>query len=208
MTQENIIEEKNERFNPLFKSLLHPRETIRYITENETNSMYYIMFYGYGLINFMDGISRNDYHLSYAMIISMLIFAPVLAYFDVYITGWLYSLFGRLLGGKATPNELRMSVLWSVAPLVLFLPFSLATFVGASENFVYYIISNITYRRILYLTLFVEIILAVWSYINSIRMVSEVQGFSKWRAFLSMILPGIIMIAAIVIIISFFALTI
>ncbi|GMQ60766.1 hypothetical protein AN1V17_51690 [Vallitalea sediminicola] len=65
------------------------------------------------------------------------------------------------------------------------------------RNFVY---SNIFTIIVYWIFIIIEVTIGIWCFINMVRMISEVQKFSKWKAFLSIILPILILFISVFVI--------
>lgn len=198
MNEQNIEIEEIEKikFNTLLNSFLHPRETIRYVVNTDSRLYFGILIYFYGFSTLLDKMARRDYIITILVCVFLLILAPLAGLIQVYFSAWVFSWFGRIFKGEATSDELRASILWSNVPVMMILPIAFSTTVVGADNltsirnFVY---SNIFTIIVYWIFIIIEVTIGIWCFINMVRMISEVQKFSKWKAFLSIILPILIL---------------
>lgn len=194
MNEDNVINDCNEGFNPVTSSLMNPRETIRYVLDKDKKLYYWILLYLYGLSLSMDNVARRDYSLSPIVIVLLFVFAPVSGLISTYFYSWIMSIFGNVFGGKASYEELRISLLWSSVPIMMIIPIAFVTFLGGATNVKHIVYSSTFFTIGYWLLVFVEITIGIWCFVNLVRMVSEVQGFSKTKSFFSIILPAVIVL--------------
>ncbi|GMQ57206.1 Yip1 family protein [Vallitalea sediminicola] len=198
----NEMIEENENvgvFNPVMKSLMSPRDTIRFVLENESRKYYWILMYLLGFTKSMDNYAKRAYDIDVSVIVLLPMFAIISGIIYVYFTSWVMSWFGKLFGGVATLEHLRISMLWSSVPEMLILPIALVTFIGGADNLEYLVLGNFIATVLYCILAVIEIVIGIWCFVNLVRMVSEVQEFSNGKAFLSIILPKLILIALMIV---------
>lgn len=191
MSDKHIISESEKKFNPIWSSLMQPRETIDYVRRKDDRMYYKTLLYFFGLVVVMGNVVDDAYIVDKTFIIRLLLGAPIVGFITLYIQGWVISLFGKLFKGEAFTDELRLCILWSMVPLILYTPFSIMVFVLGAENYVTVLESSTALLLGYYLLTIVEGILLIWCFINLIRMVAEVQKFTKLKALGTLILPTI-----------------
>lgn len=205
MSEETTAIESEERFNPFLNSLMKPRDTIRYVVNNDATMNFWLLIYFVGLSASLDNIARrDDYSFDMIVIVLLLIFAPISGLIQVYFSAWVFSWFGRVFGGAANSEGLRASILWSSVPAIFILPISLITTIIGATNMVSLnalIHTHVILFALYWLLLIVELIIGIWCFVNLVRMISEVQEFSAGKAFLSIVLPGLILLVVVLIIV-------
>jgi hypothetical protein len=195
------IEEVNGKeniLNPIWSSWIRPRETIKYVISNNRRQYYPLLICLYGLIRSMDYYVRSDYTINLMIVLILMVVSPVSGYIGCYLFAWIISIFGRVLEGHADNEELRLSILWSTVPMMMILPISFSIFILGADNVYINVINNIVLLVVYWLLSVIEVVIALWVFINLVRMVSEVQGFSNGKAFLSIILPSIILVGLLI----------
>jgi len=127
----------------------------------------------------------NDRFPIAAAMVTAVLAGPMLSFGLVFLQALLTTGTGRLLGGEASPVELRAAFAWAQAPLLglLVLWWPVLWMPGG--------------RGKLALDL-VGIALFVWAEILAVVLVSEVHGFSKARALGAILLAWVIKIALLV----------
>jgi hypothetical protein len=94
----------------------------------------------------------------------------------------LFTLSGRLMGGKADSAKFRAAMAWSGVPIVASLLLFLPLFFGLNSELL----------GITGLSVFIRWIFAGWSLYLLISMISEIQNFSILRSVFQIILVGIV----------------
>jgi len=204
MNEQEYYTESDEDFNPFLNSLLNPRETIRYVYNNRITDFKIPLLYFFGLDYVLSAGSRNSYNLDLIIVIIMLVMAPISGSILLYLNGFLYSLFGSIFGGEADSEDMRSAILWSKVPKLFLLPVSIFLYVIGANN-MSFLMSNFI-MAILSILLFIFLtVITIWCFVNLVRMVSEIQEFSSGKAFLSIIIPGLILVLIAILFVFIFA---
>ena len=172
------------KINPWKEVWLHPRNTIKAILKYDPKYMVLPLAALAGIANnaldfeMMDGIIGGSSFIGSAFV------AAILGIVSLYISGFLLSLTGKWIKGKANALKLRAAIAWSgvpvVASLVLFIPLFFAL--------------NSDLSGIIGLSSIVLIVLGLWSLVLQVGMISEIQKFSIWKAILNIILAFIVIL--------------
>ncbi|RZD32476.1 MAG: hypothetical protein CXT77_00015 [uncultured DHVE6 group euryarchaeote] len=172
------------RINPWREVWLHPRNTIKAILKYNPKYMVLPLAALAGIANSAIEFELMDGIIGGSSFIGSSIVAALLGILSLYISGFLLSLTGRWLKGKANALKLRAAVAWSgvpiVASLLLFIPLFFALNSSA--------IGTVT------MSAFVSMGLGVWSLVLYVGMISEVQKFSIWKSILNILLVIIILL--------------
>jgi hypothetical protein len=126
---------------------------------------------------------------------------PPLGLVFLYAGAWIVQMSCLLLGGQADPREVRAALAWSSVPLLATLPLWIIRLpllgrVSAHPALIYPLVA----------TFVPELILSVWWMVVTAKALGEVQRFSAWRAFSSMLLllaPFVILIVILAIVAYF-----
>jgi hypothetical protein len=199
--------------NPWLSIWTSPRKTIAEIVS--TNPSYGFVFlcfiYGFsGILNSTQRVAAGG-SSSWGIVLIAAIAGVFLGYLSFTIFSFLITWTGKLCGGKAKYKEVRAAVAWSNVPVIvdLLLWFSLIMFVGTalpSENMAQVSTINegnaiVVPQSPLLLTIgFLRLALSLWSVVIFISGLSEVQGYSVFKAILNTLLAILVIIAAVFIV--------
>lgn len=187
--------------NPWKSLWLKPRQTIRQIvsTNPTLHVIPIVLVYG-GLQTLDNGAERNlgdrfaglDGVLSVnaylLLVVGLFVVGALLALVMwLYLTAWLLEWTGGWLNGKASLEELRAAMAWSVIPILIALILGIPSYIYLGpEAFTSYTpkLDNSEIIGLIYYIplLVIAIGLFIWSIFTSCHMIGEVQGFSAWTA--------------------------
>jgi hypothetical protein len=130
-----------------------------------------------------------------------IVIGPPLGLVLLYAGAWVVQMSCLLLGGQADSREVRAALAWSSVPLLATLPLWIIRLpllgrVSAHPALIYPLVA----------TFVPELILSVWWMVITAKALGEVQRFSAWRAFSSMLLllsPFVILIVILAIVAYF-----
>jgi len=172
------------KINPWKEVWLHPRNTIKAILKYNPKYMVLPLAALAGIANSAIEFELMDGIIGGSSFIGSSIVAALLGIVSLYVSGFLLSLTGSWIKGKANALKLRAVVAWSgvpiVASLLLFIPLFFALNSGATGTVA--------------TSSFVSLILGVWSLVLYIGMIAEVQKFSIWKSILNILLVLIILL--------------
>lgn len=198
-----MYEEEEKTILELIRdTLMDPRDVIKRVCRRDPTLYFWHLVYFSGLITGLNGLLEKELQNFGLTIIKLLIFLPVIGVLWVYFGGWLLRLGGKLFNGQANPEEMRAVILWSSVPnmvvmlLAFFIKLAIKTGFGLSleelKGSIFVIVLLITLALI-------KGIIGIWTLINQVRMISEVQKISKLATVLSMIIPLVALITPLLI---------
>jgi hypothetical protein len=172
------------KINPWKEVWLHPRNTIKAILKYNPAYMVLPLAALAGIANSAIEFELMDGIIGGSSFIGSSIVAALLGIVSLYISGFLLSLTGSWLKGKANALKLRAAVAWSGVPIVasilLFIPQFFALNSGAIGTWA--------------TSSLVSLALGIWSLVLYIGMIAEVQKFSIWKSILNIVLVIIILL--------------
>lgn len=190
--------------NPWVDIWLKPRQTIRSIVDHNPKYRFVLLaaIYGFPMaLRLAQNLSLGqDFTLS-AIIITALILAVFLGMIGISIASGLILWTGKWIGGRGSYYPIRAAVSWSNVPnIVTILTWILMIAVFKrdlfSENFVG--TPFVGYELAVFTLIFLaQTTAAIWSFIILLKGIGEVQGFSAWKALLNVIIPFVIVVAAV-----------
>jgi len=186
-------------FLKIFKSIwLEPRATIQHIIENNPTK-HVITFAILATIVLILSGTQGIYILGEdtlkATVISTIIGGIIGGIFNLYMVAYFLQLTGRWLGGTASREHIRCATAWAMLPLIPVLAIWCFWLVYFGENVFILNSEAITTAPGAFIYLFTTIpvfICSIWSFFISLKALSQVQGFSAWKAIVNFILAGIL----------------
>lgn len=188
---------------PWLRMWVKPRETIREIVATNPKYQFGLLSAVYGLpviLNFAQNYSLGDHFSLLWIVLIALVLSPFIGMLGITIMSGLLLWTGRWIGGTASYLPIRAAVSWSnvtnVVTIFVWIVF-IALF-GRSifmESFPQTAVPTGTMQIVLGLFL-IETVASIWSFVILLQGLSEVQGFSIWKALLNVIIPLIIIIMA------------
>jgi hypothetical protein len=194
--------------SPFFTIWTRPRETIRGIVE--TDPAWHVV-----PIAMLAAITQSLHRASTrsagdklsltAILAVTLVLGPLGGVVGLHLGGWLLCLTGSWLGGRAKPEELRAAIGWSSVPTMASLPLwlILLAFLGR-EVFTTETPTLDAYPALglLFWTgVLASHFLRSWTIFLLLKCVSEVQGFSVWRALGSLLLTVFVVLVPILLVV-------
>ncbi len=195
--------EKELNCNPWRSVWLEPRKTIRSIVRTDAKLYFWLLSWIYAfpiLLHMAQNFSLGEVY-SMALIVAL---AALAAPF----VGWAFlSLFavmllwtGRWIGAQSNYLALRAAVSWSNVPnainivvwALLAIQFGSVLF---TQGFMQMDLegSQLTLVAVIF---FVQVVLAVWTFVILLNTVAEVQKFSVWKALLNVVMPFVLVFLA------------
>lgn len=187
--------------NPWLSIWLRPRETIRTIVDYDPGYNVLTIVSLVGILEFLNRASNKslgDQVSFMAIFFLAVIFGPLGGLIKLAISGAVIAWTGSKIGGQATSREVRTALAWSEVPfLINFLLFGITlAFLGEElfkDDMQFDIDQDVLVAQIL---LFggvgISAVLGIWSFVIKVLALSEVQGFSAWRALGNLILAGFV----------------
>lgn len=188
-----------------------PRKVVRYINSVQYEKYLTPLVAIIGISNAFDNaISRNmGDDLPLAAILGVcIIVGGLLGWISTYIYASLLRWTGSWLEGKAATQQIFRTIGYCSLPIIvglaLMIPQILVFGVGLFQSDLGDYSGSFFQNVILFGSGFLEVALAIWSFILLLVGLSEIQGFSLGKSFLNMLLPILIIVVPLVILYSLF----
>lgn len=192
------------KVNPWSGMWTKPRDTIRKIVSYNPDYCFPILCWIYGLpllLQFAQNFSLGESLPVYAIILIALVVSPIIGMILMSIIAGLLLWTGRWIHGEGNYKEIRSAVAWANVPhivtiltwIILMCLFGNETFFNSFPR------GPLTYGEYgAVMGLFIiQLVVSVWSLVIFLKGLGEVQGFSAWKALLNLIIPSVIVLAAI-----------
>ena len=167
--------------SPWFSVWLKPRVTIERILAQYSLAQVLLLVSLNTIVTFLVGMAAHG-HLDpksqdWRALVSVIIAAGVIGIAGLYLDALFFRISGRLFRGHATAADLRAVLAWGSAPTVMGLSICLAAFTGLRLSGAVQ-----PWPQALEIALqTIAGVLAIWSLIATLLMLSRVQKFGFWR---------------------------
>ena len=203
--EEKII----QRINPWVSIWKEPRKTIRNIVNYYGNKYVLTLALLTALVYNLNGLNDSTPEVDTTLID---MFYPVffksltLGLMAFYFYGFLLYLSGKVFKGKATKGEVYIAMAWSSIPTILGLFLWIPKLMLFGKEWFYEnsdLWDNDIYLYSSLFIIFIDVVLLVYGTVIFIIALSEVQGFSKRKAFFSSLVVFIIIAMLMLLIVEY-----
>jgi len=205
--------------NPWFSMWVKPRATMRHILRSKDKYYSYVLALAM-LTGISDALSNasfkslGDDNNLLRIVIIVLLLGSTGGFITFYFRSWLLRVTGSWIGGKSSRKEMHLMNAWVVVPLIWFFPLWIPQFIIFGNELFSSETPRIDSNGILSFSIIgfgiIEFIVAIWTIVIFFKCLSEVQGFSIWKAILNVLIATLvttlalsILVAAVFFIISF-----
>ncbi|MDR1699487.1 MAG: YIP1 family protein [Prevotellaceae bacterium] len=183
-----------------------PREVFQFINDNKYDKYTDKLFILSGIASALSNHNLGDSFSLLTIITICVVFGGLFGWISLYFYSFLISLTGGWLNGKSNTDSMIRIVAYSYLPIV-FTIFCIVIQISIYGVEVFKTDGDLTadslFFNILGLgSIFVELILSIWSIVLLVIGISVTQKFSVWKSILNMILPALIIIVPLIIIIG------
>ena len=197
---DNFEQQENMSAKEIFTKIwTSPRKIFRYINETNYDKYVVILLILSGISRAFDQAAIKNFGNSmsiWAIIGICIIVGGVFGCLTYYIYSALISWTGKWLKGKGNTNSILRVISYAMIPSIIALIFLIPQigvygsemFKSDGDTISAGLISNI----FVYLSLFVEFILGIWTIVLCVIGISEVQKFSIGKSILNMLIPSLI----------------
>ena len=205
--ERNQISEKDI----FIKLLTSPREAFKFINDYKYEKYLYVLLFLAGMVRTFDRASTKnmgDNYSIWTIIAICVIFGGGVGWITYYIYSALISWTGSWMNGKGNTQSVLRVFAYAFFPsifiLILLIP-QIAIYgneLFKSDNDLYSLASMESI--VLYVILFVEFALGIWSLILCVIGISEVQKLSIGKSILNLLLPAILFVFMILVLVLLF----
>lgn len=188
---------ESEQINPWSGIWFHTRKTIRAILDTNPYGKIIWLAIINGIVSGAVWLgtlwSKYPEELAYKsayFIILLLVIGGIFGFIGLYLFGWLYQITGKWIRGTGTFTDLKCAVGWANYPFLI----------GNIFNFLSYI-SIEKQPTISGIFALIALILLIWSFIISLKLIGEAHRFSAWRALGTVILVFLLLFIVFMIVI-------
>ena len=179
--------------NPWLWMLVDPTETIRQIVDFDPQHYVLLLSCLYGINAMLIGTIQNPYlHLNYTVLLPVvLVGGALLGLLSVSLISWAVRMAAPHSGGQASEHETQAAFAWSLLPEIYVLPLAFAAAIAVSPD------TALAQARpataLIIATLVASVASRLWSFVLLLNTLAEVNQFSRWSAFTTLVTAGLIL---------------
>jgi hypothetical protein len=188
--------------NPWLSIWKSPRETIRYMLEQNKTPLYYSIIALYGLtLTFEQATNQSigDKVPFGLVLLVIFLIGPLTGYLYWIIQSGLFYLVGRWLGGYSNWEEAKSAVVWSSILYLYKLPIFLIQLVLLGNEVFSTkqptVENSMLISAVFGLLTLADIVITIWYVVVLSKAIGEIHNFSAWKGF------GVILLSTLIIII-------
>jgi len=199
--------------NPWFSIWIKPRDTMKEIFISKPKNVFLLILLG-SFVQVLDRASTKNMADSISSpfpLIPIVIFSTFIgALIYYFLVPALFNWVAKKLGGQGTFEKTRYAIAYSYIPFVYSLIFVWvpSLFLFGIENFTSEtpkMDSSLTLTILFLIFAIIDLVIAIWTIIISLKCLGEAHQFSAWKALLTTILSFMIIILPLVIIVILIA---
>lgn len=180
---------------------LNPRKVFKYIAETDFDDYYSLLLILVGVSNMFGSATDKHWgdHLPLAGVIAVCVVGgALLGWISIYLFSALISWTGNWFNGEAPIDTIVKTIVYASIPTIFCLPlvffqmgiFGNDLFCSAVDLSTDNVILNFLY----YISLLLETVLGIWSFVIIVIGISEVQKLSVWKAILNVVLAALLIL--------------
>jgi len=181
-----------------------PRLTVRAIIESDPKRDVLLIAILFGLLSSFPSMvmfMQGDFLLLLLGMLFVFIGGPIFGIVWLYVTGAIFGFTGMLLGGQGTGAEVRAGIAWGYVPMLVVvaltipLMMTVMLLIPNSQDFMMNPTASMgALSTIGSCFMFLSVPLSLYGfYFVFLQSLAEAQQFSGWRAFGSVLLPGVLL---------------
>ncbi len=180
--------------NPWVKIWTSPKMTIREIVAKNPNHRLVAFCFIYGLawcLSMAQTLALGHYYSIVALLVASSLIAVPIGYILISITTGFFWLAGKVFGGSSPYESIRTVIAWSNVPTLLSLVIWVLLMIRyGSDIFITSTPDLNSAISIADIAVILQTIAGVWGLVIVVAGMAEVQKFSNWRAFGSLIIAS------------------
>ncbi|MFT9816203.1 YIP1 family protein [Lysinibacillus sp. NPDC056185] len=203
----NETSQERLKVNPFLSIWLHPKQTTRYMIEEKSIGFALLLlsigYIGVTLSDLIDKISVIDFS-PWLILLFCVIASPISGIIGTAFVALIAWLFGKLFKGTGTYSHLFKGLSLTAIPSIVLIPFYLIWLFTSPESLMDPNFAG-PYPWVFWIAILLSIVVAIWNLIITVGIVAEAHQITNWRAFFTLYIPCIILIALIILVIVLFA---
>ena len=192
--------------NPWFSIWTQPRLTMRMVLDSDPTRMVLLLAMIGGFANALDraSVQSGGDVMSVPVIFAIAaIGGPIFGLIQLYLGGLLVRWTGGWIGGKGSPEGIRAAIAWPNVPLIWALLLWIPELLLYGDEMFRSVTPRMEENWLPALVFgAAEMTIGVWTIVIFVICLSEVQGFSVWRALGNAVLSVLVILVPVVVVIA------
>ncbi|MGX9133899.1 Yip1 family protein [Rummeliibacillus sp. JY-2-4R] len=206
------IQRQNYEIQPFFTTWLHPKKTAQYLIDHKKWTYALIFVLLGGMATGITGLEDTDYYPAYPtwlLLVGCIIGGPFLGFISVTISTFFSWVVGKIFKGKGTFEDVFKVTSLTSIPTIAIAPILLVWM--ANSPLTYFDTGDLksSYFTVIVgvVSWLITILIGIWAFVINVAGIAVAHRFSNWKAFFTIIIPGIIFIVIIIVFMLLLALT-
>lgn len=188
-------------FEPLKEGWLHPQLTARHMIDHASRKYFIFLISITTIANSIVNATETDIYPTIPvglLLILIVVLSPLAGFISVGFSALMAWLFGKILSGTATFNEMFRAMSVVSIPLFGALPFALAWMIFEPQSFFASSDSYVEVTGISSIAGIAIMVFSIWSIVNTVAAIAEAHRFSIGKAFCTLLIQIILFIVVFV----------
>ncbi len=195
------------KMNPFLSIWLHPKQTTRYMIEEKSIGFAILLmsigYLGVTLTDLIDSKFSIDWS-PWLIAIFCVILAPITGIIATAVSALIAWLFGKIFKGTGTYSQLFKGLSLTSIPFIVLIPFYLIWLFTSPESLMNPDFAG-PYPWFFWIAILLTLVVVIWSVVITVGIIAEAHQIAIWMAFLTLLIPTIILgILFIILIITLF----
>lgn len=193
---------QNYEIQPFFSTWLHPKKTAQYLIDHKKWTYALIFVLLGGMASGITGLEDTTYYPTYStwiLLLGCIVAGPFIGIVSVSISTFFTWLIGKIFGGKGSFEDIFKVTSLTAIPTIGISPFllvwmanfPLTYFDTGQETNLVTIMSAIVFWL-------VTLVTGIWAFVINVAGVAIAHRFSNWKAFFTIMIPGIILLLVVI----------
>lgn len=193
---------QNYEIQPFFSTWLHPKKTAQYLIDHKKWTYALIFVLLGGMASGITGLEDTTYYPTYStwiLLLGCIVAGPFIGIVSVSISTFFTWLIGKIFGGKGSFEDIFKVTSLTAIPTIGIAPFllvwmanfPLTYFDTGQETNLVTIMSAIVFWL-------VTLVTGIWAFVINVAGVAIAHRFSNWKAFFTIMIPGIILLLVVI----------
>lgn len=199
--------ESSPQWIDFLRMLVEPRKTLRKYLEDGSPKIVLALAGLFGIensLNWSNVYNFGDKFGLKTLLAAAVLLGPFMGILIIYFQGFLISMTGSWIGGKAKASDTRLALAFGNIPSVFVLPLWVPVLLyGGEKAFTSSQLdlsggaASAAFAGVVLMQIgIIKMIMGVWTFILVLKGISETQGFSLWKAFGNILLTIVIFFIA------------
>ena len=196
------VKPQNYQIQPFFSAWLHPKKTAQYLIDHKkwTYSLILVLLGGMAscITRLVDTKSYPTYS-TWLLLLVCIIVGPFIGIASVTISTFFTWIIGKIFGGKGSFEDIFKVTSLTSVPTIAIAPFLIVWMANSPLTFFDTGLEP-DFKTLISLIVFwlVTLVTGIWAFVINVVGVAVAHRFSNWKAFFTIIIPGILLMLVVI----------